>query len=44
MSRHLTISNVLAILAIIFVIITYVGPAPLLPVAIILTALAVLFR
>ncbi len=41
---NLTVSNVLAMLAIIFVIITYLVAVPLLPVAIILVALAVIFR
>jgi len=44
MKSYLTASNVLAILAIIFVLLTYGLPAPLLPVAIIFVALAVLFR
>jgi hypothetical protein len=44
MNSYMTISNALALLAIIFVIITYMAPAPLLPVAVILVALAVLFR
>lgn len=44
MNSYMTISNALALLAIIFVIITYLGPAPLLPVAVILVALAILFR
>ena len=38
------ITNILAILAIVFVLISYIAAAPLMPIAVILLGLAILFR
>ena len=38
------ITTILAIIAIVFVLISYVATAPLLPIAVILLGLAILFR
>ena len=38
------ISNILAVIAIIFVLISYMATAPLVPIAVILLGLAIIFR
>jgi hypothetical protein len=38
------ITTILAVIAIVFVIVSYIATAPLLPVAVILLGLAILFR
>ena len=38
------ITSILAIIAIVFVLISYIATAPLLPIAVILLGLAILFR
>lgn len=39
-----SITNILAIIAIVLVLITYIAAAPLVPVAVILLGLAIIFR
>jgi hypothetical protein len=41
---NLDITTILAVIAIVFVIISYIATAPLLPIAVILLGLAILFR